>query len=509
MPPATHHRRRGIAVAAAAACALAAFTPPATARTTGAPAAVSRLAWSPCRHAPRFDCATLRVPVDYREPEAGTIALAVIRRAATRPGRRIGSLFFHPGLRGDGTVALPEEYASFPRTLRERFDIIAWDARGTGRSRPVRCFRTAAQAAAWGARMPAGFPVGERQRRAWIGGWAWLGRLCGQRYPRLLRHISAADTARDLDVLRAAAGERRLNFLGTSYGTMVGATYANLFPGRVRAMVLDSAVDPASWMRGGTPLPTFLRSPFDVASGRALGRFLAFCGRVAPERCAFTAGSPRATRARYQRLMRRLREHPQGAWTYARTVSAIVDRLRTVHPGWTRLGRELRELWEGRAPALEEVDVSRVAQEPAAVCGESPNPRDPRRYTALERYSRARAGDPGSYWTWRAEPCATWPARAVDRYTGPWDRHAAPVLTIGITHDPATPYRGARAMTRLLGRARLLTVDGDGHISLLNPSACVRHYESRYFVRGTLPPRGEVCRQDAPPFAAPGRANRW
>ncbi|MET9390746.1 alpha/beta hydrolase [Streptomyces sp. NPDC006624] len=515
---------KGIAVAAAVACALPASTPAAAGGRT-APAAVPALDWGPCPDAPGFSCATAAVPLDHRRPGGRTIELAVIKRPATDPGRRVGSLFFNPGGPGNaaaGTAALPVAYELLPRALRERFDIVSWDPRGVGRSTAVRCFRSAEEFAAWAERVPDGFPAGARERGNWIRAFAELGRLCEQRVPALLRHVSTADTARDLDLLRRAVGDRRLSYLGVSYGTFLGATYAGLFPDRVRAMVLDGNVDPVRWVRMRPALPTELRQGADLGSARTLSRFLALCGRTTADRCAFSAGSPRATRDKFERLLRRLRERPQGEATYAATVGAVVNGLYVVDPGWTELAEDLQDLWEGgtpslrgatgatgalRAPAPPEGDgepaYPEVEPAYAVECSESPVPRDPRRYHHFERYARARSGDVGRYWAWLPEPCATWPARAADPYTGPWNRSAVPVLTVNTTHDPATPHRAAVAATRHLGNARLLTVRGHGHTTLLNPSACAARHEVRYFLTGALPPRGAVCRQDTPPFAAP------
>jgi hypothetical protein len=136
------------------------------------------------------------------------------------------------------------------------------------------------------------------------------------------------------------------------------------------------------------------------------------------------------------------------------------------------------------------------------MCGESPNPHDPRAYAAAARLAEHRSGALGTYWAWRHELCAAWPVTTSDPYTGPWNRPtAAPVLVIGNTGDPATPYRDAVAASHDLGRARLLTVHGYGHTELLNPSACAGAYETRYLVAGALPPAGTVCQQTTGPFS--------
>ncbi|BCK70304.1 hypothetical protein Srufu_042570 [Streptomyces libani subsp. rufus] len=212
--------------------------------------------------------------------------------------------------------------------------------------------------------------------------------------------------------------------------------------------------------------------------------------------------------------MRRLREHPVGAWTYGRTVGDVVNSLYNAAPGWSYLAARLQILWQGRAPDPTPPPPAPPVPNPnpytgeeqaaAVFCGESPNPRDPGAYHALAEASARRAGDAGRFWAWAGEPCATWPAVAANGYRGPWNKPTAhPVLVIGTTYDPATPYSGAQALAKELAHGRLLTHHGYGHTELTNPSTCVHAYESRYLIDGTLPPPGAACRQDIPPFAAP------
>lgn len=476
-----------------------------------------RLDWRPCARGSHFDCATAKVPLDYRHPGSRTIELAVIKRKATGPGRRIGTLFFNPGgPGGPGTVQMPGLYEHFPRQVRERFDIVSWDPRGIGYSTAVNCFSTPKEAETWLTSKPAGFPVGERQRTIWNAAYRDLARRCQQRAPELLRHVSTADTAQDLDQLRQAVGEPQLSYFGISYGSFLGATYANLFPGRVRAMVIDSNVDPQAWTNHASPyeprLPLFLRMGADLGAAATRDQFLASCGSSTTAHCAFSAGGPKATRNKFDQLMRRLRAHPQGAWTYARTVADTVTALYTVHPVWTDLAGRLQTLWQGDVPkpapsppSPSPVKTPYMGEEQAAavLCSDSPNPRDLAAYPAAEAASSARAGDAGRFWTWAAEPCAFWPVKAVNRYTGPWNnRTAHPVLVVNTTYDPATPYRGAQAMAKELANARLLTLHGYGHTALGNPSRCVKEYEGRYFIDGVLPPAGTTCQQDTPPFRA-------
>ncbi|MFE7772597.1 alpha/beta hydrolase [Streptomyces sp. NPDC057445] len=514
--------RRGCAAAMAAAVISTVLTGPEPAAAGGTPTPsvpAPQLDWRRCVQGSQFDCATAKVPLDHGSPGGRTIELAVVRRKATGPGRRIGTLFFNPGgPGGPGTVQMPQNYEFFPREVRERFDIVSWDPRGVGNSTAVNCFDSPGQADAWVAGRPAGLPVGEQQRTAWIAAYKDLARRCRQRDPELLRHVSTTDTARDLDQLRQAVGDPQLSYLGISYGTFLGATYANLFPGKVRAMVLDSNIDPQAWTNHASEeeprLTTFLRMGSDRGAAAVLDEFLALCGSTTTARCAFSAGSPKATRDKFDQLMGRLREHPVGTWTYGRTVGDVVPGLYNVHPGWTDLAGRLQNLWQGRvpepsppppAPPVPHPNPYTGEEQAAAVfCGDSPNPRDPGAYHALEEASATRAGDAGRFWTWATVGCASWPAVAADAYRGPWNKPTAhPVLLVGTTYDPATPYSGAQAMAEELADARLLTHNGYGHTALLNPSSCVNRYESSYFIDGTLPPAGATCRQDTPPFLEP------
>ncbi|WP_261957881.1 alpha/beta hydrolase [Streptomyces nigrescens] len=513
-------RRRGAAVLAALVTCSSVLTGQDLAAADGIPTPsvpAPQLDWSPCAHGSEFDCATAKVPLDYGHPDGRAIELAVIKRKATGPGRRIGTLFFNPGgPGGPGTVQMPQNYRSFPREVRERFDIVSWDPRGVGSSTAVNCFAGPQEAADWRASKAAGFPVGEKERTAFIAAYRDLARRCQQRDPELLRHVSTADTARDLDQLRRAVGESQLTYLGISYGTILGATYANLFPGKVRAMVLDSNIDPRAWTNHASDqapeLTTFLRMGSDRSAAATLDQFLTLCGAATATRCPFSAGGPRATRRKFHQLTQRLRTRPVGAWTYAGTVADVVNSLYAVHPGWTDLAGRLQNLWQGHVPKHPPLPPAPPVPHPnpylgeeqaaAVLCADSPNPRNPGVYHALEEASAARAGDAGRFWTWATAGCATWPAVAANRYRGPWNRPTAhPVLVVGTTYDPATPYKDAQAMAEELANARLLTHYGYGHTALTNPSSCIQAHESRYLIDGLLPPPGTTCRPDTPPFS--------
>lgn len=486
--------------------------------TSGTPAGAEpgsggapRLDWRGCDDGSEFTCARARVPLDYQHPGRGSIELSLKKRAATGPGKRIGTLFFNPGgPGGPGAQSLGFFYPYLPQAARERFDVISWDPRGVGDSTPVRCFETAEEAIAWKAGIPTGFPAGSIERATWIDGWAEMSRRCVKRYPELARHVSTYETARDLDLLRQAVGDAKLSYYGVSYGTFLGATYANLFPDRFRALVLDGNVDPKRYAntRGDNPprLNTGQRFGADINAGATLDQFIRHCGRAPVERCAFSAATPAATQKKFDRLMARLRHGAVAGWSYGRTMDAMASGLYFLDR-WPSLATMLQALWEGHAPASQPAEGPPAYPgfefEYAVVCSESPNPRPPGRYKTLEALSYARAGDVGRWWAWDYEPCATWPATAAHRYSGPWNRPTdRPVLLVNPTFDPATPHSAAEAMSRALANARLLTLRGYGHTALLNPSACVNRHVVRYLITGTLPSVGATCAQDMPPFAA-------
>ena len=508
-------------------------SPAAAAAARPAPPPVPDLHWRSCDSG--FWCATARVPLDYRHPHGPKISIAVIRHPATSPARRIGSLFVNGGGPNAQTEDFPADYGTLPAVVRARFDVVTFDPRGFGRSTAVRCFPAVTAEEQVLGRLPA-FPVGAKQESAWDQTFARFDALCALRRHGLLEHDTTADVARDMNLLRRAVGDPVLNYLGQSYGTGLGATYANLFPARAGHMVLDSSLDPVAWTSRDGILPVNLRLHSDQASAATMRAFLRLCGRASTTRCAFSAGTPAATRAKFAILLSRLRRHPVAigtppqTFTFADTVVSLPLAKVSQWPDGASL---LQQLWAASAarrhphapagpgmraqasspagrPAGSPAAYTGLEQQLAVICSDSPNPRDPREYAAAARLASARSGAFGPASTWLAEPCAQWPAAAgQDRYVGPWDRPtASPILLLGNTGDPVLPYRDSVAMSRNLARARLLTIRGYGHTEAGNPSTCATRYEVRYILTGALPPAGAVCRQDATPFPAVRAAPR-
>lgn len=504
---------------------------PAAAAHSWAPAAVPALQWKPCADPGQagFDCATARVPLDYSRPRGATIELALIRHKATDQAHRIGTLFFNPGgPGGSGVVVLPlylklpttPAAVMFPVRVRERFDIISWDPRGVGASTSVQCFATPQKEAKRISKLAVGVPYTLRQQKAWMKGWADIAERCARsKSAYLLPHVSTTETARDLDLLRRAVGDEKLTYQGNSYGTLLGAVYANLFPDKVRAMVLLGNDEPVGYTNSGKDDPRLdvsLRQHVDRGTAKTLNAFLKLCGQASRQQCAFSAGSGAATKAKWASLLEKLRTSPITAgevkYDYDLVVTLTVISLYEVSPGfigvdWESLGNLLEALWEGSTdpthyPPLPNPGGQRAVQFLAVLCAEAPNPRDPTAYFALADLATRRSGAVGPYWVWRDAECAAWPATAADQYKGPWNKPTAnTILLINNTYDPATLYREAVSMAKELANTLLLKIEGYGHADAAVPSTCADRYVSAYFIDGTLPPKGTVCRQDRAPFS--------
>ena len=295
----------------AAAALLAAVLVPAAAEATppgSATPPVPVLHWRSCDG--RFQCATARVPLSYRHPRGAKIRIAVLRHLATDPARRIGTLFLNVGGPQEQIEDVVANFgADLPAAITARYDIIAFDPRGFGYSTAVRCFPTmAAESKFLGDQFFEGlpvFPVGARQEAAAERTWARFDARCARRNGRLLDHDTTADVARDMNLLREAVGSPVLNYVGASYGTGLAATYANLFPATTGRMVLDANLNPVAWTHRDGVLPTFLRQGSDQASAAVMRAFLDLCGKTTTSACAFSAGTPAATRSKWARLLRR------------------------------------------------------------------------------------------------------------------------------------------------------------------------------------------------------------
>jgi pimeloyl-ACP methyl ester carboxylesterase len=485
---------------------------------TTAAAGAGVLPWTPCGDG--LDCAKITVPLDYSRPTGRTISIAMARKPATDPLRRVGSVFFNPG--GPGASGIEEvrtdKVGSFLPGLNERFDLIGFDPRGVGESTAARCFTSAAEQQAFLSSIVS-FPITPAEFRVSSAADRRYAQLCAQRNPELLSHLSTANVARDLDRLRAAVGDDKLTYVGSSYGSFLGETYTNLFPDRVRAVLLDGVVDPASYLtnRAGEGATPFLRIRSQVGASDTLSEFVRLCAAGGPRRCSFAGGTQAATQNKLDVLMERLRRGPV---TTAGKTPAMFSYQQVVDKLWEALYSP--GTWPATADFLQSLstapDAGQAALSPPApeapnydqtldalnviLCDEVEFPKSAARFETLAQDAELAAPYMGAKWTWIGLPCAFWKATDAARYTGPWNRETkVPVLLVGFRHDPAVPYSSAVAATRWLGNTRLLTVDGWGHrLFKGSTSACAQRAEVAYLVDLKVPEDGKVCAPDAIPF---------
>jgi pimeloyl-ACP methyl ester carboxylesterase len=530
-------RRTTIPLLLASALALGSVAPAAMATTTDASAIGAapatpqtapspRIAWEPCfEELGSYECGYARVPLDYDDPRGPKIRIALIRLPASDPDNRQGSIFVNPGGPGGSGIEFVAFAGPFLYTdeVRAQFDLVGFDPRGIARSTQLECFDTEEEALETIAPFP--FPVTRAEERVWFGSDRALAGACEEKAGPIIDHMATANVARDLDLLRAAVGDEALNFAGYSYGSFLGTTYANLFPDRVRAVVVDGVLDPIGWTTGESreasriPFTTRIRS--DLGAQATLDEFFRLCDEAGEEGCAFAPDSG----ARYAALAERLLEEPLEiedpetgeivTVTYAMLVNATLGVMYSSF-AWPDFAAGLAELEAlasgdtGSAAAgfLADVDdplryVGFLEGFPGVACSDSVNPTRSRAWSAAARDPELSSGYFGRLWTMISSACAVWPGADDDRYLGPFTAETAnPVLVVGTRYDPATRYEGAEILRSLLPNSSLLTVEAWGHTSLFL-SACADAAVSEYLLTGTAPEDGTVCTQDVGPFETP------
>jgi pimeloyl-ACP methyl ester carboxylesterase len=505
-----------VRLAALALCALGFVAVGVSAAATEAPmlrparaGLASSIHWKRC--GVRLRCARVHVPLDWARPRGPKLTLGVIRHLASRPDRRIGSLFINGGGAMSSVGLVRSDGARYDALGQGRFDVVGWSLRGGAGAAPmVRCFTAQrSRDRFWDG---LSIPTTRAQSLAYLPKTIAFARRCGTLSGRLLAHVSTTDDARDLDFLRRLVGDKQLDYWAVSYGTFLGEIYANMFPGRVRAMALDGLVDPRVVIRGAAA--RFSNVPVS-GMDRGLRAFESLCQRAGPQRCALAGRG--AVAPRVAELLARLRRAPipapeatpPGTLSYGDLSGVLVATL-TNPAAWPQLAQDLQRAIDGDGSPLTTLaravlagTRSAAGDPPLAItCTDSPARQGPGawrrvipRLTAVSPWAGPFAG--WSNWA----PCASWPARSTDRYTGPWNAHTKnPILVIGTTFDPASPYVNARRVARLLANAVLLTHDGYGHTSEADPSHCVEHATSTYLVELITPPKETVCPSDRQPF---------
>jgi pimeloyl-ACP methyl ester carboxylesterase len=458
-------------------------TPP---RTPG------KITWTACGSG--FQCGTLKVPLDYSRPSARTINIAVIRKPATDPTVRIGSVLVNPGGPGEsGIEFLKSDVSSFTK-LNHRFDLITWDPRGVAQSTPVTCVDGAQEDNYLSIDTVLDDP---QEKQALIQADKDFAAGCQSRSGDLLPFMDSASTARDMDEIRAAVGDAKLTYLGFSYGTYYGQWYAHLFPTHVRALSLDGVVDPTV-------------SANDSLLGQVVGfeqnleAFLADC--KARTTCAYgRTGDPGA---KINAAMATLDVTPLKVGNRELTRSlAMTGLLVTLYDQstWQYLDLALSRLDNGDGTVLLQLaDIYNHRNSDgsyanlfnggfhSSYCLDFPVPTDISAYDKLtQSYTKASALF-GPWSVYSNLQCAYWPVKPKTGQGPLTVQGAPPILLVGGTNDPATPYSEAQSVNRQISGSVLLTRQGNGHTSY-DSSTCAHAAEDAYLIDLTLPSAGSIC----------------
>ena len=455
------------------------------------------LAWSSCT-AP-FECATVRVPIDYAHPANGSIALALIRLPSTDTGTWIGDLITNPGGPGGSGVEFVRDEAQtiFAPQLRASFDIIGFDPRGVGLSNPIECVDGATMDRLNALDL---VPDSAVELTALADGAKTFDAGCVAHSGPLLPFMSTIDAAKDLEQIRLALGDPKLTYLGFSYGTFLGSTYADLYPARVRALVLDGAVDAT------LPVEALVEAQAQSLAD-AFSRFLADC--ASRPTCPFyNGGQPGPV---YDALMARIDATPLPAPALggARQVGpneALTGVVAALYnrSAWPTLARALALAQDGDGSLLLEL-ADRLNQRgpdgtypnfsaanTAVMCADFTASTDLATYDALAHELGTRIPRFGAAAAYSGLSCAFWPFHPSHDPVAPSARGAPPILVIGTTGDPATPYAWAANLAHELTSGVLLTRTGEGHTAY-GRDACIDGLVDTYLLTLAVPKAGTVC----------------
>jgi len=509
------------AVVATAGCTLPVFAPEdsdGAAPTTTAPAASkappavpgTQAQWTPCPEVPRelvgqsaptmtYDCASVAVPRDWNAPQSGgTYDVAMIRIRSASQRDRIGSLLLNPGGPGGSGVetavylSFGQAFSGLPTEVTNRFDIVGFDPRGVGRSSPVKCISDADQDATFAAPPD---PESDAEFQEVVELNKRVAAACGQKYGDQLVNFSTEQAAKDMDAVRAAVGDKKTTYLGYSYGTLLGATYAQLFPDKVRALVLDGAVNPEQ---------DFVAGSESQAKGfeRAFSNFSSWC-RATPDKCPI---APDARKAVTDALAKAEvspvpgddgREATPG-WIFVAVISSLYT-----ESGWRELAKAVDGLQAGDAGGIftladryadreSDGSYSNLFDANLAVnCADTEDAPSVERIRQLQGEWRAKYPLFGPALAMGMLPCSFWPGKR-DPYPAGAATGAPPIVVVGTTGDPATPYENTAELASMLGTGKVLTWEGEGHTAYPN-TPCITTAVDRYLIDLTVPREGQRC----------------
>jgi pimeloyl-ACP methyl ester carboxylesterase len=507
-----------VAVIATAGCTLPVFAPddsggaaPVTSGSKAPPAVPGTQAqWSPCPDVPQglvgraaagmtYDCASVAVPRNWAAPQSGeTYDVAMIRIRSATQKDRIGSLLINPGGPGGSGIdtavylSFGQALGGLPTEVTDQFDIVGFDPRGVGRSDPVKCISSEDQDATFAAPPD---PRTDAEFQEVVALTKRVAEGCGQKYGDQLPLFSTEQAARDMDAIRTAVGDQKTTYLGFSYGTLLGATYAQLFPDKVRALVLDGAIDPEQ---------DFIAGSESQAKGfeRAFTNFTTWC-KANVAKCPI---APDARGAVTDALAKAEASPVEGAdgreatsgWIFVAVISSLYT-----ESGWQQLAKAVDDLQTGNAEGIFDLADQYADRKPdgsysnlfdanlAVNCADTDGAPTVEKIRQLQTEWREKYPLFGAALALGMLPCTFWPG-TKDPYPTGAAVGAPPIVVVGTTGDPATPYENTAELAKMLGTGRVLTWEGEGHTAY--PSTkCIVDAVDGYLIDLQVPKEGLRC----------------
>jgi pimeloyl-ACP methyl ester carboxylesterase len=446
-----------------------------------------------------YECTTVQVPSDWHDKTTGrTYGIALIRVRSKTQTNRIGSLLINPGGPGGSGIELAvylsygETLGGLPTAVTNQFDIVGFDPRGVGRSNPVKCISDADQDANFAAPPD---PVTQAQFDSYVALNRKIVDGCGDKYGDQLVTFSTEQAARDMDAIRQTVGDDKLNYLGFSYGTLLGATYAQQFPTDIRAMVLDGAIDPKQ---------TFVQGSESQAKGfeRAFTNFSNWC-KATPAKCPIAPDARKAVTDAMAAADKNPVPYTDGrkatsGWIFLAVISSLYT-----EPGWPALAGAVSELKNGNAKGIFTLADQYADRKPdgtysnlfdanlAVNCSDTKDVPSVDEIRQLQGEWRKKYPLFGASLAVGMLSCSLWPGER-DPYPAGAATGAPPIVVVGTTGDPATPYENTAALANMLGVGHVLTWEGEGHTAY--PSTpCIVQAVDGYLIDLQVPPEGTRC----------------
>jgi pimeloyl-ACP methyl ester carboxylesterase len=513
-----------------------------------------KLDWFDCSAlADGADCATAKLPLDYGKPSGAKTDVAVLRIKAKDQAHKIGTLFVNPGGPGaSGTQIAASAPFFLGKAVLAKFDVVGFDPRGTNFSDNVKCWKDfQSQDKDIRALESTSFPYGKKQTDAYVASAKAFGKACSTTGKPLSASMSTAEVARDMDVLRRAVGDKQLTYLGFSYGTYLGQMYANLFPDRIRALVIDGNLDPVGWAgtQDSKNVPQSARIKSGEGADKALAELLARCAKTGPKYCSFASyGDPAKNYAEIVASIKKapiVQKFPDGSTftiDYPTLIGQLLSDLYAPVAG-DFVDGDLSFVWQLLHPTspaakaaavkdfgakLQALKAKKAADDAfrrkqfgqslanwpynnspeafqSVLCTDGLNPADAAKWPQYVATASKTSPNFAQLWTWASAPCAsnTWTVRDTNAYPGPFTADtSATVLVVGSYWDPATNYASSQKVSKLLPNSRLLSSDNWGHTAY-GTSQCANDAIDAYLVSETVPKAGTVCKGADQPYTNP------